>query len=338
MGLGEDKMTGTIDIPITEKDLYRHDGHVSIYVCVTHRCNLKCPHCYDRFARIEITADHASHIVKEVDGCDFAHPFYDLSGGELMLLSRWDELLEIFLGSDREVQVNTNGTLINSQSVKRIVALDRDYPNRLFFSVSLDSHDSKINRANRPGAASNNVYAGIELLREHGVRFRVAVTLTSRNRPTIADTVRFIVENYTREFIIGVLRPVFPMTNEGLTMLVPLSEVQKAKIEILNLQEELGPFVMYHTLDASGRAFCKAGLDRINIEPNGDVTSCYALQGQDHVLGNLFREPLCDIVRRMRATHLNRDARYLLCEHQDKRWGKTPDVLKLGLSMAYDGT
>lgn len=324
-------MTEKIDIPITEKDLYRHDGYISIYVCMTHRCNLKCPHCYDRFARIEITADHASRIVKEVEGCDFAHPFYDLSGGELMLLSRWDELLEVFLTSGREVQVNTNGTLINGRSVKRIVDLDRRYPNRLFFSVSLDSHDSEINRANRPGAVSDNVYAGMELLREHGVRFRVAITLTSRNRPTIADTVRFIVKNYTREFIIGVLRPVFPMTNEGLAMLIPLSEVQKAKTEVLGLQKEIGSFVMYHTLDASGWAFCKAGLDRINIEPDGDVTSCYALQGQDHVVGNLFHEPLCDIVRRMHAIHLNRDVRYLLCEHQDKRWGKVPDALKLGL-------
>lgn len=105
------------------------------------------------------------------------------------------------------------------------------------------------------------------------------------------------------------------------------------KAEVLALQEEIGAFSMYHTLDANGQAFCKAGLDRVNIEPTGDVTSCYALQGKDHVIGNLFREPLQDIVRRMQKIHLGRDERSLLCEHQAKRWGKVPDELKLGLPM-----
>lgn len=323
-----------MDIPITERDLYRHDGHVSIYIGATHWCNLRCAHCYDQFAQGGITVDQASHIVREVEGCDFMHPFYDISGGEVMGLSYWDKLLEIFLGSGREVQVNTNGTLINKQSINRLVAVNERYRDRLFLSVSLDSHDWEINRANRLGAASDNVYAGMELLRRHGVRFRVAITLTSRNRPTIADTIRFIVKNYTREFIVGVLRPVFPMAKDGLGMLVSLPEVQRVKAEILGLQKEIGTFTMYHTLGASGQAFCRAGLDRINIEPNGDVTSCYALQGQGHVIGNLFHEPLLDIVRRMQKIHLNRDERYLLCEHQEKRWGEVPDELKLGLSMA----
>lgn len=208
-------------MPITDLDLYRHKGHVSIYIGVTHWCNLKCPHCYDQFnPETGITLDQASHIVREVEKCDFEHPFYDLSGGEIMGLPYWDKLLEIFLGSGQEVQVNTNGTLINDKSIKRLVDLNESYPNRLFLSVSLDSHDPEINRANRPGAASDNVYAAMELLRKHGVRFRVAITLTNRNRPTITDTVRFIVKNYTREFIIGVLRPVFPMNAVGLGTLL----------------------------------------------------------------------------------------------------------------------
>lgn len=324
----------TIDMPIPEMDLYRHEGHVSIYISVTHWCNLRCPHCYDHFERIGITVDQASHIVQEVERCDFVHPFYDLSGGEVMGVPCWDKLLEVFLGSGQEVQVNTNGTLINDRSIERLVAVNDRYPGQLFLSVSLDSHDPEINRANRPGAGSDNVYAGMELLRKHGVRFRAAITLTSRNRPTITDTVRFIVGNYTREFIIGVLRPVFPMTNNGLGMLLSLTEVQKVKAEVMALQKEIGAFSMYHTLDANGRAFCKAGLDRVHIEPNGDMTSCYALQGPGHVVGNLFREPLRDIVQRMHRIHLDRDQRYLLCEHEERRWGRVPDELKLGLPMA----
>jgi len=280
-----------------------------------------------------ITPQQARHIVEEVDGCDFIHPFYDLSGGEPMLLPDWRDSMEVFLGSGREVSLNTNGTLIDCQTAKALVALGRSYPDQLFLSVSLDSHDSKVNLKNRPGAASNNVYGAMDLLRSHGIRFRAAITLTNLNRPTIAETVRFIVKNYTREFIVGVLRPVFPMTSEGLALLVPLSDVQNVKADILNLQSEIGQFTMYHTLDAQGHAFCRAGLDRINIEPDGDVTACYTLQGPDNVVGNVFHEPLREIVRRLHAVHSGRDIRYLLCEHQGRRWGEVPAVLKLGLSM-----
>lgn len=322
-----------INIPVTERDLYRHEGHVSIYIGVTHWCNLKCPCCYDHFERIGISVSQASHIVREVEMCNFLHPFYDISGGEVMGLPYWDELLEVFLISGQEVQVNTNGTLIDVESIDRLVSLDKRYPNKLFLSVSLDSHNPEINRLSRPGAASGKVYNGIELLCKHGVRFRAAITLTSRNRPTITDTVRFVVKNYTREFIIGVLRPVFKMNDAGVAMLVPFSEVQKVKVEILALQEEIGPFTMYHTLDSNGQAFCKAGLDRVNIEPNGDVTACYALQGKNHVVGNLFCEPLHEIVMRMHRIHARRDERYLLCENQGERWGKVPEKFKLGLSM-----
>jgi hypothetical protein len=66
----------------------------------------------------------------------------------------------------------------------------------------------------------------------------------------------------------GVLRPVFRMNAEGVDMLVSLQEIQEVKKRVLALQSELGTFEMYHTLDQKGQAFCKAGLDRVNIEPN----------------------------------------------------------------------
>jgi len=328
-----------MDIPITDKDPYRYDGSVSIYVCMTHRCNLACKHCYNQIGagvgrtKSRISAQESRHIVEEVNGCNFIHPFYDLSGGELMLLPDWRESLKVFLDTGSEVSINTNGTLIDGRIVEHLAALNRGYPNQMFLSVSLDSHEPEVNLRSRPGAMSNNVFAAMELLKNHGLNFRAAITLTSLNKPTIVETVRFVVKNYTREFIIGVLRPVFPMTSEGIALLVPLSDVQSVKADILNLQSELGPFTMYHTLDAQGNAFCKAGLDRLNIEPNGDVTACYALQGLDNVAGNIFREPLCGIVQRLHAAHSSRDIRYLICEHQGLRWGDVPAGLKLGLSM-----
>lgn len=310
-------------LPITELDLYRK-GFVSIYITLTHWCNLQCPHCYDDFAsRSGITPEQAQRIIGEVESLQLPKYFYDLSGGELMGIRYWPKLLEMFLSTGKEVAVNTNGTLINEKTVQTLKRLNDTYPNSLFLSVSLDSHDPETNIQSRPGAASNKVFQGMELLRENGIRFRAAVTLTSKNIDSIEDTVRFIVNNYTREFIIGVIRPVFEMTPENAGILVSREDALATMKRVVALKEELGDFEMYHCFNAQGETFCEAGRDRISILPDGQVTSCYTLQTENQRIGNIYEELLADIIQRMHQIHKDRDNRYLLCELQHEHWGET---------------
>jgi len=314
-------------LPITELDLYRK-GFVSIYITLTHWCNLQCPHCYDDFApRSGITPDQAQRIIGEVESLQLPKYFYDLSGGELMGIRYWPKLLEMFLSTGKEVAVNTNGTLINEKTVQTLRRLNDTYPNNLFLSVSLDSHDPDTNSQSRPGPASNKVFRGMELLKENGIRFRAAVTLTSKSIDSIEDTVRFIVNNYTREFIIGVIRPVFEMTPENGGILVSREDALAVMKRIVALKQELGDFEMYHCFNAQGETFCEAGRDRISILPDGQVTSCYTLQTEDQRIGNIYEELLTDIIQRMHQIHKNRDNKYLLCELQHGRWGEPPHRL-----------
>lgn len=314
-------------LPITELDLYRK-GFTSIYITLTHWCNLTCPHCYDEFVpRSGMTPEQCQKIIGEVEGLELPNYFYDLSGGELMGIRHWPKLLDMFLATGKEVAVNTNGTLINEKTVKVLKDLDERYPGGLFLSVSLDSHDPDVNAASRPGAASNKVFRGMELLKENDIRFRAAITLTSKNIDSIEDTVRFIVNNYSREFIVGVIRPVFGMQGEGADVLVSYEDALATMKRVVDLKEELGDFEFYHCFNAKGETFCEAGRDRISILPDGNITSCYTLQTPDQHVGNINDEPLIDIVRRMHEIHKDRDNRYLLCELQHGSWGEPPHYL-----------
>lgn len=317
-----------LQIEISELDKYRQQGALSVYIAMTHWCNLKCPHCYDEFIpKSHMGLNRTRRIIEQVESLNIPNAFYDLSGGELMGIPVWDQMLEQFLATGRDVQVNTNGTLIDETAAKRLQVLTETYPDKLFLSVSLDSHDPELNIQSRPGSKSNAVFEGMRLLKDHDVRFRAAITLTGLNVETIEDTVRFIVDNYTREFIVGVIRPVYKQTPDNASTVVPLDVVQQTIAGILALKSEIGPFEMYHCLDANGQVFCEAGRDRVNINPNGDVTSCYALQTPDHIVGNIFREPLGEIMTRMRFEHDSRDNKVLLCEHQDDHWGEPPHRL-----------
>lgn len=313
--------------------MYRHAGYISLHVLATRWCNLTCPGCYDQFAQLWLSLDQARLLVQRVLDSSLKKYFFDLSGGEVFGHRQWPEFIEIFLGTGAQVQINSNGTLIDQNAAKILKELDTRYPDQLFLSISLDSSNLEINRQIRPGSASDKVIDGMKNLKAVDVRFRGAITLMSINRPTILDTVRFIVNNYTREFILGVLRPVFTMNEAGKGILVKREDILETIAAILALKEEIGPFDMYHTFDAEGKAFCKAGLDRVNFMPDGRVTSCYALNQPEHTVGNIFETQLDDIMAILQEQNGRRDLGCLLCEHQGHRWGKVPEDFKLGESM-----
>ena len=302
-------------LSISELDLYRK-GYVSIYVTATHVCNLHCPYCYDKKdCSKSINLDDARRIISEVESVNLPKYFYDVSGGEFMLINEWLEILELFLATGKEVSLNTNGTLIDEKTVLDLLALDKKYPNRLFLSVSLDSIDPDLNVTIRPGAKSNNVFRALQLLTKNGLRYRVAITLTSLNKDTILDTVRGVVEQYSKEFIIGILRPTFDQVEHG-SLMVKKEEAVRILKEVEKLKTEIGDFEFYHCLDENWETFCEAGRDRICILPNGGVTSCYTLQQDSDVIGNIYTESLADILVRVHEANHERDNRCLLCEHQ----------------------
>ncbi len=197
---------------------------------------------------------------------------------------------------------------------------DNDYPNQLFLSISLDSHDPVVNAISRPGSKTNQVYGGMRLLTEAGIRYRVAITLTSKNLHSMGGTIRYVVSDLSREFIVGVLRPTFDQAKYG-DLLVSYNDALEAMRSVQAMESELGSFEMYHCFNEQGETFCEAGRDRICISPNGDVTACYTLQTPDQIVGNLFEQPLYDIFLRLQNIHRDRDSDVLLCEHQHEHYG-----------------
>ena len=308
-------------LSISELDLYRK-GYVSIYITVTHACNLKCMYCYDEKVRERpMSLINVDRIISEVESLKLPRYFYDISGGELMLLDNWYEILDHFLKTGKDVSVNTNGTKINSGNIDKIIELNNKYPGKLYLSVSLDSLNPMLNQKIRLGSESNKVFDTLKLLTENRIRYRAAITLSSVNKDNILETVRDIVENYSKEVIIGVLRPTFNQCTHG-HLMVKKEEIIRILQKIEDLKTLVGPFELYHCLDEDWMAFCEAGCDRICILPNGSVTPCYALQQNSDIVGNVYDEPLIEIIQRMHFMNYERDKRRLLCEHKEQCFGK----------------
>ncbi len=316
-------------LSISELDLYRK-GYVSIYVTATHLCNLQCKYCYDRKdSKKAIDRKDATEIIAKIESINLPKYFYDIFGGEFILVQEWPKILELFLKTGKEVSLNTNGTLIDTENIKILVDLNKKYPDQLFLSVSLDSTDSFTNQQIRPGKASNYVYRALSLLTKNGLRYRVAITLTSKNKSTLIETVKDIVSFYSKEIIIGILRPTFDQNKYGHIMIPPEEAIELLK-EVAKLKEEIGDFELYHCLDKNWETFCEAGCDRICILPNGDITPCYTLQQKEHVVGNIHIDSMESILKELYLCNHNRDKKCLLCEHQECYFGEP--VYRFGTS------
>lgn len=308
-------------LQISELDLYRK-GYVSIYVTATHACNLRCAYCYDKkTCGKAMDIENIERIISEVESLELPKYFYDISGGEFMLLDEWSIMLERFLRTGKDVSVNTNGTKIDTSNIKRIVELNEKYPGKLFLSVSLDSSNPELNQRTRSGVESNRVFSALELLTKNHIRYRVAITLTSVNQNDILSTIKDVVAKYSKEVIIGILRPTFDQDKYG-HLMVSKKEVVKTLKEVEELKAEIGDFEFYHCLNENWDTFCEAGCDRICILPSGGVTACYTLQQDSDVVGNIYEEPLTEILQRMHDQNLGRDKNCLLCEHREACFGK----------------
>ena len=316
--------TNEKSLPISKLDLYWKD-YVAVHIMATEWCNLDCHYCYapHQFPG-GMTPSQINRIIEEVEGLGLEKHWYEISGGEIMGLKYWPELVDQLLSTGCDLCLNTNGTLIDKNSIKSIESLNRRFPGHLSLSVSLDSYAPHINESIRVGKESNRVYKGLALLKDYDIRFRISLTLTSRNMSTIEETIRLVAQKYTREISISVLRPVFPITAENMDIFPTISEVMNMMQRIVNLKKKIGDYDLYHSFDADGQSSCEAGRDRLVIKRNGDVTACYTLQTEEDVVGNIFCEPLADIMSRLSELHKDRDNRILLCEHQEKHWGNPP--------------
>lgn len=295
-------------LTVSDKDPYKK--FVAGHIMVTGRCNLRCYYCYyPPRAGAEPTVEQLDYIIEEFENLGESEIFYEISGGEPMLRPDWYPLMERFLGTGRDVVLNTNGTLIDEGNAARLADLYQQYGNQLYLSVSLDSHDPTIH--NRIRGLYTQTVAGMKRLRDRKIPFRVSITLTRYNVGNLADTVRFVVDNLAQEVMIGILRPVFPMTEENKASILALDKIRAAYLEIEALREEKG-FEFFHCLGKDGQPGCLAGFDRMAVDSNGDIYPCYALQ---HItLGNIFKNGLRGPMDTFRQRFKDKPEHDLLCE------------------------
>jgi len=271
----------------------RERGLLSIELEMTHACNLRCIYCYARGGEQlagEMSFDEIKSTVEQARELG-ARKIVILGGGEPCMYSRFHGLIEYLAGLGVDVEVFTNGTLIDPELARFL------YGHRVSVVVKRNSGDPAVQDAlaGVPGTFER-IQRGVDSLfaagypdAEHGLG--VQTVICRHNLPELPELWRWARSR-------GVLPYFECMTMQGRAvedrnLVVSSDEIRKAFHELSRIdREEFGIEWTPHPPLVGSR--CARHLYSILVRANGDLYPCV---GVEISVGNIRRDRLADVIR-----------------------------------------
>ena len=248
-------------------------------LALTHRCNLRCPHCYARGENQEQAASELDtaqwrRIIGEIK--DAGCLYLLLTGGEPRLR---DDFLESYSLAKRIgflVTVFTNGTLISD----RVLGLFRELPPRLveisLYGASAETHD----RVTGVPGSFGRTHQGIERLLGQGVEVGLKSVLMTLNRDEFSAMgefarglgVKFRVDAAIFPTLAGDPGPIDLRVSPEQAVAVEMADPQRAR----EWREYADNFRL---VPYGGMAFaCSAGRTNFHVDPDGMLYPCLVVR------------------------------------------------------------
>ena len=266
-----------------------------VEISLTDRCQCECLHCYAANSkgvgptRLGASAEFSTTYIERIldQTADIGALDVCFTGGEPLLRADIVHLVGYASSKALLPKINTNGLLLTSTLVKRLKEAGLGW-----CMVSIDSPDSNAHdRFRQNDGCYQKAVSGLKEL----VRQRIPCGITTVARRAIIGNgdLRRIVQ-LGHQLGVDVVRVLFPVLLgrfEGHVEEILTSEERK-KVRRLTVD----PIVVMENVSES--TVCTAGITKLNILANGDVTPCVFVP---IVFGNLYRENLKQIWRKMRS-------------------------------------
>lgn len=298
--------------------LFAPDGVRLIQIQPTLRCNLRCLHCYSESGpedSDELSLESLSGFLLEAR--QLGYSYVGVSGGEPLLWGELRNFLECARNTGFSTSVSTNGTLINKSYAESLWGLAG------IVAVSVDGPPEDHAKMRRSSTAFGLMRNGLSALRDAGVPFTLAFTLTRYN----ADKLGWLYDFADKEGAIGIhVHPLadFGAASKNLSDAVPDSlEFEVASYLIALLMEQRGPGGPAVTIDVIRRTVINQSnwpllannsehifktpftelVPALVVEPDGCIIPFTYGFPREWSIGFIDREPLSVAVDRWRATY-----------------------------------
>ena len=152
---------------------------ILVTLCVTNRCNLRCAYCYEEYYDRNFREIPKEKMFSLID--DLARMgtrYISINGGEALLRSDLEEIVDKIRSHGMLVHLSTNGVLVPSR-LSLLRKLDS-------IAVSLDGLEAE-NDLNRGKGSYTKIRAGLAALQEAGIKFHTHTVLTKHNKNALAQ-------------------------------------------------------------------------------------------------------------------------------------------------------
>lgn len=285
---------------------------------LTHRCNLRCIHCYlgnhsSRMLKKEMSTEQIVSVIDQIveAGCLYLL----ITGGEPLLREDFPEIYSYAKNKGLIVTVFSNGTLITDT----IIELFHDLPPHTIEISLYGATASTYEEITRVSGSYEQCLSGIERLLDHNIHVRLKTILMTVNKHEFFD-----IERKAREFGVRFRfdAEIFPCINGNkspLGLRVPPEDAIRLEF---SLEDRLTSWESYLE-KTKGQVLsdklynCGAGLTNFHIDPYGTLKPCLMVNTFTHDLTKgTFSDGWLDVL----ATIKDKKAGNLLsCNQCEKR-------------------
>lgn len=265
---------------------------------VTHRCNLRCKHCYAvRYSNeLELGRDKALKAVSMFSEAGVEH--LHVTGGEPLLWGPLWDVLHAAKDEGLETSLFTNATLLSLKPsyVREIASgVTKVY-------TSLDGPSPEIHDLIRGAGSFERTVQGIRLLVREGVKVHVNMSVTELNWASVKDTLMKAIELGASSVSIIPAMSAGRAASTGVW--VRPSSFLKALRQAAEFSEEVGvevgvwcaPFLAALRLPGRLRYSNCRDWSVMDVTPSGNVVTCDVL---GEVVANIFEDGVEGVWRKL---------------------------------------
>ena len=304
---------GFLNSALSDSHPLRSPGLGSLFVRLTGRCNLACPHCYvSSPSKGDLPASVVLRLIDELKDAGGAR--IALSGGEPLLHPGIRTILG-HLASRMKVQILTNGTLIDREWAGYLAE-----QGEIHLQISLDGATKETHDRIRGDGSYDRILGAVEHLQRAGLGDRItfSATVMRHNLRDLQEIIR-LAES------LGVPRVRFlPLRRSGRAREqwsrvgadLGLEDYEQFFDYVLSLSDDRRRAIdvscglsglLFHPahFGASDGVWCPAGRN-LTVEVNGDVYPCALMMRREFLLGNVFHDGLPDLVSSAKMAAMRR--------------------------------
>ncbi|MCM8772071.1 MAG: radical SAM protein [Candidatus Omnitrophica bacterium] len=263
---------------------------------ITTLCNLRCKHCYNHSGEKGMNMDlelvkNLMLKLKKLNICIF-----DIIGGEPFLYPYIFEMLEFAKRIDLNTMVNTNGTLITKEIIKKL----KEANPFVKVGVSLDGSDPEINDLIRGNGNYKKTIDGINRLIENSFDVVLLFVVNKLNWKDFEDYINLAKKLGVNKIYVDRFIPVGrgKINEEKLDM-----NVKEWKTVLRFINEKINHYskeIDFIVEDSISGKECSAGKNQISILIDGNVVPCgHFRYNKEFYLGNIFEEEIEKILLRI---------------------------------------